>query len=330
MGSLLVLALALVLACPGTSARAAEPAILVVSQGAALLSAVTADGQTTNRLALDPSPAGITADGAGRWAYVSHPELGRITVVDLASWRVARSIALGGQPFGLALTDDGRLLATDWSADRLAVVTLASGRVEHIPVGQSPSAIVLDRAWARGPGPGFGPGLAYVVNRESNDLSVVDLGRLVVVARIPVGRAPFAAALSPDGAWLYVANVQGGDLSVVDTMARKEVGRVDLGGMPYGVAVDPTGDRVFVTDQQIGRLSIIDRQTLTVSGTLAVGEYPEGVVFLPGTLPGPGLAVVANWFSDSLSILDFETGAARLVPVGAGPRMMTAVFPISE
>jgi YVTN family beta-propeller protein len=259
-------------------------------------------------------------DDAGRRAYVSHPELGRISVVDLASWTVVRSIALGGQPFGLALTEDGRLLATDWSADRLAVVTLDSGQVEHIPVGRSPSAIVMDRT----------QGVAYVVNRESDDLSVVDLGRSAVITRIPVGLAPFAAALSADGRHLYVANVQGGDLSVVDTMEQREVGRVDLGGMPYGVAVDPTGAQVLVTDQQIGRLSIIDRQTLTVTGNLTVGEYPEGVVVLPGSAPGRGVAVVANWFSDNLSILDLETGAARFVPVGAGPRMVTAVFPISE
>jgi YVTN family beta-propeller protein len=61
------------------------------------------------------------------------------------------------------------------------------------------------------------------VNSLSNDVSVVDVADGKEVARVPVGRDPRFAALTPDGKRLLVANGLDGTVSVVDTRARQVV-----------------------------------------------------------------------------------------------------------
>jgi YVTN family beta-propeller protein len=143
---------------------------------------------------------------------------------------------------------------------------------------------------------------------------VVDTATLTRIATVPVGEGPFALALNPAGDRLYVACVRSGDLHAIDTATLRVVGRAVLGGMPYGVAVSGDGARILVTNQQAGTLDVLDAALVPIA-KIPVGRYPEGVVVSGAT------AYVANWFSDSVSVIDLPTLAetARL-PVGEGPR----------
>lgn len=311
-GPALALASTTALAAAETVAvPASRPAFVSVSQAAGLLTGHDATGAMVGKVALDRAPAVpvVTADG-GR-AYVSQPDLGTIAVVDLATWSRGETLTVGGQPFGLALTRDGRLLIADWSGNRLVEIRLADGATRAVPVGHAPSAVVLSADEA----------FAYTIDRESDAVSVVDLATLQVTATIDVGRAPFAAALAPDGRRLFVANVQSADLSVIDLRFAREIARVPIGGMPYGVAIDPASGRVAVTDQEGGRLVFVEARSLALGGVATVGDYAEGVAVLSG-----GVFAVANWFSDSLTLVDpGGSEPVRHVPVPEGPRMLAVV-----
>ncbi|ODN71799.1 YncE family protein [Methylobrevis pamukkalensis] len=303
--------LAASLQAPGPSLAAGEDIgeILVVSQGAATLTRLPADG-SPRLLALARAPAGIAVDAAGRVAAVSHPELGQVSLIDLGEDTVSDGLDIGGQPFGIAFTEEGRLLVTDWSRDLLVRLDPATGEAEELAVGTAPSAVVVDAA----------RGIAYTVDRESDRVSRVDLAGFSVTGTAGVGRAPFAAALSADGAWLHVANVQSGDVSIVDTASMTEVARVAIGGMPYGVAVDPATGLVLVTDQEGGRLVMVDPQARRVRGEVRVGDYPEAVA-----VTGDGRAHVANWFSDTVATVDLATLKVESTEVAAGPRMLAVL-----
>lgn len=45
---------------------------------------------------------------------------------------------------------------------------------------------------------------AYVANDFDNTVSVIDIATNTVVATVPVGGAPLALAITPDGAFAYV------------------------------------------------------------------------------------------------------------------------------
>lgn len=309
--TILALLSALTIPAGETSAGKPEASLLVVSQSAAVVAAYTADGAVVGRLSLDKAPAAVVVDAKGTKAFVSQPELGTVSVVDLPGLTRRGSIEVGGQPFGLALGPEGRLLVTDWSGNRLVEVGPDGNGSRSVAVGAAPSAVIVSRDGKR----------AYTVDRESDAISIVDLETFTVTGDIGVGQAPFAAALAPDGRRLFVANVQSGDLSVVDLAFNQEIARIPIGGMPYGVAVDFAGKVVAVTDQEGGRLVLIGARSLAIDGVITVGDYPEGIA----ALPRAGVFAVANWFSDTLSLVAFDGSSVIHLPAAQGPRMLAAL-----
>lgn len=292
-------------------ADGARTAFLVVSQTAATMVGYAMDGTRTGRVELDRAPAVVAVSRDGATAYVSQPELGAISLVRLTDFTRSGTWTTGGQPFGLAVLPEGALLVTDWSGNRLVEID-GTGRVtREVAVGGAPSAVILSADGTR----------AYTVDRESDALSIVDLESFTVEGTIDVGRAPFAAALSRDGRRLFVANVQSSDLSVVDLAFGQEIARIPVGGMPYGVAVGEEGKTIAVTDQSGGRLVLIEARSLTLKGVATVGEYPEGVAWLDGD----GAFLVANWFSDSVSIIPTDDRPMQHFGVASGPRMLAVV-----
>jgi YVTN family beta-propeller protein len=89
---------------------------------------------------------------------------------------------------------------------------------------------------------------AYVANAQS--VSVIDTATNKKVGTpipIPVGLAPLAVAVAPDGTRVYVthtAGAAGNTVSVIDTATDIVVATVGVGSFPLGVAVAPDGTRV--------------------------------------------------------------------------------------
>jgi YVTN family beta-propeller protein len=301
------LVLACLLACLNPCAAQART-VYVASQGAGTLVALT-PGATAGGapIAIGRSPAQVAAGPDGR-LYLTHPDTHQVSVVDGTTGALLRTMSVPGQPFGLAVSADGaHLFVGDWAGNRVMRLSSETGALDGaVAVGKEPAALVLDRR-----------GMLYVADRESRQVSVVDTARMERVATVPVGEAPFALALNAGGDRLYVANVRSGDVSVIDTAALKTVATFAIGGMPYGVAVEPGGGRLLVTNQQGGTLVVVDAADGTRYATVPVGRYPEGVV-IDGTS-----AYVANWFSDSVSVIDLATlrETAR-IKVPDGPRSL--------
>jgi YVTN family beta-propeller protein len=295
-------------------AAADDFTLAVVCQSGGAVRILSSDEEAAGSIEIGDAPAMVAAGPDGRTLYVTHPDRGRVTVVDAVTRRRTAGFPVQGQPFGAAATDEF-LLVTDWSrsmVQRIDVLTGAPGG--EVATGKSPAGIVIDRAGAR----------AYVAARESDVVSVIDIQRMEEVDQIKVGRAPFALALSPDGARLYVANVQSDDLSIIDVQGAREIERLRVGRMPYGVAVTPDGSRVAVTLQQDNALAIVDAATLKVSAVVKVGGHPEGVAIAPDGK----MAAVANWFDDTVSLVDIAAGrVAATLPTEGGPRSVLALAP---
>jgi YVTN family beta-propeller protein len=306
--TVVALAVSLCLGLGGTMATA--DSIYVLSQTGAALSEI-ADGAApaaaADPIALEKAPAALALRSDGKLAYVTHPDLGKVAVVDLAQRRVVRTLEPGGSPFGVALAKDGRLFVGDWNGSHVSVMD-ANGKVATttVQVGRAPAHIVL----------GAEEKLLFVANRESDSVTVVRTEDLAVVAIIPVGKAPFAMALSPNGARLYVGNVQSGTVSVIDTATLAVVEVWKSGAMPYGSAVTDDGSRVLITNQQSGTVAVLQGEDVPPLH-IKVGSYPEGI----GIAEGGARGYVANWFSDDVSVIDLATlKEVRRVKVPGGPR----------
>jgi YVTN family beta-propeller protein len=127
-------------------------------------------------------------------------------------------------PWGVAITPD---------KSKIFVTTAGSENVTVVDVRELLS-YVRNSARTRRPSS---------VSNLANDLSA---SANYVTARIPVGRNPRGALLSPDGKRLYVANRLDDNVSVIDTSSERVVSTIDLGG-PKTVNALRRGEQMFFT-----------------------------------------------------------------------------------
>ena len=145
-------------------------------------------------------------------------------------------------------------------------------------------------------GAAFATPYAYIANRFSNSVSVIDTATDTVIADIAVGAGPWGVAVGPGGERAYVTNAFGNSVSVIDGQRLAVVATIPLDSSPTDIAVSDDGRHVLVTRRdQPGTVSLIDTDSLTVVGSVAVSGSPHAVGFLTqgAFVPGQGLFLVA-------------------------------------
>ena len=196
-------------------------------------------------------PIDVVASHDGKTLFVACADGKGIAVVDVATEKVSKSLAMPAMPTGLVLNPDGTILYVTCASPegRVCSVDIASGKlVQTIPVGHG--AI----------GPAISPDgkKLYVCNGFNNNVAAVDL-KSREIALIPTLREPLAAAVTPDGRLLYVINhlpidradeyEVAAEITVIDTATnRSETVRLPNGStVVRGICISPDGRYVYVT-----------------------------------------------------------------------------------
>jgi YVTN family beta-propeller protein len=110
----------------------------------------------------------------------------------------------------------------------------------------------------------------FVVNAESDTLSVIDSRKHEVIKTIPVGDSPEYVALNPDETLAYVTNIDSNTVSIVD--ADKVVNEIPVGSGPYGIAFSADGgDLAYVSNMRGNDVSVINTTSSKVTATISAG-----------------------------------------------------------
>jgi YVTN family beta-propeller protein len=288
--------------------------------------------------------------------YVTNEGSGDISIIDPATRAVVGRIPLGKRPRGIIASPDRRLLyvalsgspvggpgvdesslpPADKSADGIAVVDIASGKLlrvlrgisdpEQIAVSpdgatlyvaseDSGRVMFMDAASGAiranlvvgGEPEGLAASpdgkLVYATSEEDSTIAVIDAQQPRVITRIPVGDRPRTIAFDRSGARAYVPGENDASLSIIDVAAKKVTRSTKISGesvRPMGVAVSPADGRLFVTTGRGGTLARFDPATLAPAGVAAVGERPWGLALSPDGK----LAFTANGPSNDVTMVD--------------------------
>jgi len=152
-------------------------------------------------------PLGVAV--AGGAAYVTAERDRELDEVDLASGRVVRRLAVGGQPVRVIATRDGaRLFVANANTDDVAVVDRARFVVERrIAVGGPPGSLAASLRGASPNGLALSPDekTLYVSLGGANAVAVVSLATNELAGLVPTGFYPNDVAVSRDGRTIYCA-----------------------------------------------------------------------------------------------------------------------------
>ena len=200
-------------------------------------------------------PHGIALDGAGRLYVLSEGASRLLVAEDPAQGRFDRDQPTGGSgSHWVTVTADGRLaFVSNMDSDSLSVLfPQEPTRVPvEIPVGRRPEGSLLDAAEKR----------LYLVNRESAEISVIDVDSLAALAPIATPPGPVRICGDAQGRLLvplYHAKV----VSIIDPARPDEQMQVALPEAPVAISYDAAlgwafvstlADRIWVVDVAAGR-----------------------------------------------------------------------------
>ena len=153
---------------------------------------------TTNRLvddiAVGQAPAQVAFSPDGRYVYASLHGEDAVAKVDVERRRLVGKLKVGNGPIQTFVTPDNRFLLVANQGDEqdpgttVSFIDIASFTLtKDVETGQGAHGIVVEPSGRH----------AYVTNLYGNDVAVIDLDTLAVVARIPVGEKPNGISFSP-------------------------------------------------------------------------------------------------------------------------------------
>ncbi|WP_089962503.1 Vgb family protein [Salipiger thiooxidans] len=282
------LALALAMAAAALPA-AADTGFVTCQNGDALSVLDLVTGEERARWSVPGKPAGVAVVPDGD-VFVVSPGSKQVRRYSTAG-EVLAETRLDGGPIGVAVDPArGRIFVSDWYNARLWVLssetleTLATLPADAAPAGL---AVSPDGAWLA------------AAERDADAVRIYHTETLTVARVVGVGTRPFGLGFAPDGR-LFVGNVGSNDVTVLDAPLGEVLATLPVGDRPYGVGF--AAGRAFVTNQYASTVTVFDLGDLSALATIDVGEYPEGIA-----ATGDGHVAVANWFDNSLSLIDART-----------------------
>ncbi len=289
-----------------------------------IMEAAEEPGSGTNRPApTDPNKQAfvggiaITPDGSRLFAV---QVLGMaLSVVDLKTREVIRTISLPAEGYTAAMSPDGSLVYVSlWGGSKVVVFDAATlERRREIAVGEHPNALAFSKDGSR----------LFVACANTNAVWAVDTARGEAIEQIsialypqaPPGSTPNALAVSPDGRTLLVANADNNTLAVVDVSAARGSrvsGFIPTGWYPTGVAYNRDGSSIFILSGK-GLTSAANPRGPQPGVPYAEGQYSGGM--LQGTLsivPAPDAGRLAE-FSKTVYRVTPYRDEFRLTPANA-------------
>jgi YVTN family beta-propeller protein len=264
-------------------------------------------GGKSNRIAVHPD---------GKTAWVVYDKSHDLGVVDLEAQRLVRRVRVGGNPYNLAFTPDGRTLCVlDWaseaSKDEVLFYDLATGRVDgRVEVSTWPAHGIFSRDGR----------LLYVSGETAGDVTVIDVASRTPVARVVHGGGDaMGLALAPDGRILYAATGENRSILKIDTATHKVVGEIPLPGVVHEATLTLDGAFLYTTLRKMNRVVVVRTADDAIVATVPQKGYPDLVVMEPTGRH----ALVTNRHADLVSVIELRTHTpVKTIPVGRAPHGM--------
>ena len=140
----------------------------------------------------DPEQTSLSRDGTR--LYIANEDIGKATVLEIASGKTVAELEVGGEPEGVTTSTDGRFVyVTSEEDNQVSVIDTATNQlVKQFMVGPRPRDTAFSPDSTR----------AYVTSENGGTVSVVDTAKHTVIRTIRLtgpNVRPMGVVVSPDG-----------------------------------------------------------------------------------------------------------------------------------
>ena len=237
------------------------------------LAAVIA-AETGEMTLLDPrgNLLGTVPLGEGTFGVAFAPD-GDLLVVDWYGARLRRlnpsgmgelwSVPTGKAPAGVALSEDGRIVAVAArDDDRLSAFDAENGQpLWGAGTGSHPYAVT------------FHDGRFWTTDVQSRSLTVLDAETGERLGSVATGDHPYGVAFAAGKG--FVTDQYAGTVTVFDPVSLETLGSIEIGNYPEGIAALSDRRRLAVASWDSDELSVIDGETLSIERVIDVPSGPR-------------------------------------------------------
>ena len=207
--------------------------------------------------------------------YVSMPQVNQVAVVDIPTWSVIANIDAGVAPTRVALQHDGRYLwvgnnSANSAASGVTVIDTSTNKVAaQLKTGAGHHEIAFSDD----------DSIAFVTNKDTGTLALIDVRRLAVSKEIKVGSKPAAIAFSSLSQTAYVANEGDGTIAAVGGQKEDVVARIQTEPGIRAISVPTTGHYGFAVNPQQSKVYVFDLSSNRLAQTVPVGPGSDQISF---------------------------------------------------
>ena len=173
------------------------------------------------------------------------------------------------------LTRDGeKLFVTLPLIDQVAVIDTRSWKVtNYIDVGNKPTRITAQ------------PDQQYLwIANDGKDagVTIIDPGKLKVVAKVQTGAGQHDIAISNDNQFAFVSNRESGTVSIIDIRKLEKAVDVKVGPGPVSMALSDLSKALYVASEIDGTVTVIEQQSHQVLARMKTKPGARSIRFAPG------------------------------------------------
>ena len=215
---------------------------------------------------------------AAPYAYIAQPDLGTMTVIDTVKNKKITTINVGGAPYALTMSPDGRTAYVAFTtyppmAGWISVIDVLTHSItDTVQVGINPSGAAVLPSGAK----------LYVTDCDTPGISIMDTSSNSIVNTIPFGRCPGGIAPLPDGSKMYFTDWSGnldGLVGRIDTVSETVDMTMTVGAGPWGIAIRPNSTEAYVMNWFGQSISVVDTSSNSVVGTISLTGSPNYAAF---------------------------------------------------
>jgi YVTN family beta-propeller protein len=265
---------------PGTGPAVGATAEATTNVSGASLPAVT------GKLRVGQTPSYIEVAPNGRFAYVTRPGAGVITVIDTASDAVSGTIEIPqGPPQSVSFSPDSRTAYVSVYNPRNAAVHLiafidtatrkVTSTVQVDNFTPDPSTTSPDGRYLYVPNHNMA-----LTGTHVNVVDVIDTASRKLIGHIAVPANPHWVAYGKDGR-IYITDHMSAKVTVVNAATNSIIAEIEVGETPHSEALSPDGSRLAVTSFDGNVVFLINTATDQMIKQIPVGRNPMNIAYSP-------------------------------------------------